>query len=912
MIVNETTAAKLKKSVDAGNELKISAVLNTVDSTLTVTADDIIQNTFSIDRYVQTGNTLEVGSVCSSELKFTINNRSGKFNNVTFEGAEIVVSGTIPDVDSDSDKITVKLGTFTIDEKPRSQSLIQIVALDDMVKLDKVSSLAGTTFTGTCLSIVNQIVNDCFVSYDIGSFGDYFSSYNVTFTAEIPADTTSRQLLSWVCQLGLCNAYITVDGKLAFKYFKNPTNTIGDYAKITENDRYSHTIEEKVIGTKEIVYKSGEGEDVIGINGTTSEVDWCISLNYKDNPLFENFYGVIFNDVTFLKRWWTGEYDKTSSSAAGGIYGLRYIPFSANIRNFFWLEPMDKVRFYIGNTSNYYDTWIMHTTFSPGKAMKIEAKGEGKTKSGYASLNPLTAQEQKILNDLRKIVTAESEKVTDREYQLIEFNKAINNGMAMYQTTVDGVEYYHDSEDIALSTYIMVQNSEGIAWTDSGWNDGSPVWKYGISSNGEAILNSVDAYKIRADLITVTDLKAFNATIGGWNIGENKIYAFTKAGTYKTDIDIYTDYGLHNISNNSFFPQSTNDFYTKSTRVISCKAGEKFRCKGYGVYPFPCVIFFDYMGCVVDYDIKNNGIEEKEITVPSRVTSVVFQSYSTEDDVVLEVEKIFTLTRPLYTFFETVSDPEKPVWASGAEGLSSYDKAGFLLYSDGRVKMGGNTDNGYVFVSQNEFQLYSGESNDEAKKCFIVGVEAENEMYFTALNPDSNFSFYNLGKKFVEVSLSGGIIKTNYSGNGYIASTDVFAGLQHYRTTNSFTAHADFGVGDENGEPTIAFEVYDSIQDGGSIEFYKTARFDVYKNNSGNGKINLRLADGSSAFQPLRFDVNKLYYSGKIYVNEIQADGVDLKAGLDEAKNTINSHATKIDALEETVIKIEKYLANLG
>lgn len=556
MIVNATMAAALKKSVDEGYKLKISAEMNTVDSDtpISITPDDIQQNSFSIDRYVQTGNTLEVGSACSSELKFIIYNGE-KFKGVTFEGAEVIVSGTIPVENSDGEWVdtTVNLGTFTIDEKPRSLALVQIVALDDMVKLDKPCTISDT---GTMKTLILSMASECGVNVDTTSLNTCFNAYNnITVTLKFSSETvpTYRQVLSWICQLGLCNAYINVDGYLAFKGFTGSTVS----AKITADDRYTHTIEEKAIGVKEFTFAEDDLTVTIPQGGNTAAEN-CIVLDFSKNPLFKPFYEKLSAIAGAFTTW------------KNKLKTFAYIPFSANIRNFFWLEPMDKITFAKDGTN--YETLIMHTTLCPGKAMKIEAKGESPTKSGYAAVNPLTAQEQKILDDLRRFVTAETAKVTDREYQLIEFNKAINSGMALHKTTVNGVEYYHDQEDITLSDYIMVQNSAGVAWTDSGWNSGSPVWKYGISSNGEAILNSVDAYKIRADLITVTDLKAFGATIGGWNIGEEAIYK--DVGTYRAylqspgvaglDTWILSAQKLDDLANPNFFLTMRGELYLAS------------------------------------------------------------------------------------------------------------------------------------------------------------------------------------------------------------------------------------------------------------------------------------------------------------------------------------------------------------
>ena len=885
MIVNATMAAALKKSVDEGYKLKISAKMNTVDSDtpISITPDDIQQNTFSIDRYVQTGNTLEVGSACSSELKFIVYNGE-KFKGVTFEGAEVIVSGTIPVENSDGEWVdtTVNLGSFTIDEKPKSQSLIQIVALDDMVKFDKPCTVSGT---GTMSGLISLMASRCGVSVDEGSLNTCFNAYsNITVTLTLPADTDylCRQVLSWLCQLALCNAYINVEGKLAFKNF-----TGSSVDTITADDRYTHTIEEKEIGVKELVYKDGETKETIVSWSDTETRDKCISLDFSDNPLFKEFYTQLKENTTLFTVW---------KSKVSSFY---YVPFSANIRNFFWLEPMDKITFNKDGTN--YNTWIMHTTLCPGSAMKLEAKGECKTKSGYASPNPLTAQEQKILNDLRKFVTTETAKVTDREYQLIEFNKAINSGMALHKNKVNGVEYYHDQEDITLSDYIMVQNSAGVAWADSGWNSGSPVWKYGISSNGEAILNSVDAYKIRADLITVTDLKAFGATIGGWNIGEGRIWVKgSTAFLPYTEVNSYLNKNTGELVNTSL--------NVKLTDYIRVFPQEEYIYTGSGTNG-SVVASVVWYSETKNFVSANQSFGEKQIfTVPNGCYYARFQAYTSATSTkepLLEVKKQQTYEEK-YTFFSPITSESDPVWASGAESLDSYDNAGFILYGDGRVRMGGNLNTGYLQARDNVLQFWGGNTNASAElQFFLTSYRGDNEFSFVGCreNEDENFVFYSGRKPFLYISNDNGIIKTNYQDFGYGVGGDVFAGLRHYRGTVQYTAYADFGVGNPGNKPSIGIELRQQKTDEDDNTYYEIkSRIDIYENpeTSGEALVNLRVSDGSS-FTPLEFAANKIWYRGNMNVN-----GVDVSS-TESIKTNIASTESVLDLFSAESSQIYSY-----
>lgn len=880
LIVNSTMKESLKNSIDNGYKLKVSAVMNTVDSDtpISITPDDIQQNSFNIDRYVQTGNTFEIGSVCASELKFVLYNKD-KFKGVIFEGAEVIVSGTIPVENSDGEwaDTTVNLGSFTIDEKPKSQSLIQIVALDDMVKFDKPCTVSGAR---TMSGLISLMASRCGVSVDEGSLNTCFNAYSniITVTLTLPADTDylCRQVLSWLCQLALCNAYINVEGKLAFKNF-----TGSSVDTITADDRYTHTIEEKEIGVKELVYKDGETKETIVSWSDTETRDKCISLDFSDNPLFKEFYTQLKKNTDLFAAW---------KSKVSSFY---YVPFSANIRNFFWLEPMDKITFNKDGTN--YNTWIMHTTLCPGSAMKLEAKGECKTKSGYASMNPLTAQEQKILNDLRKFVTTETAKVTPREYQLIEFNKAMNAGMAMYKTDVDGVTYYHDKAELANSSYILVQNSAGIAWTDSGWNNGSPVWEYGLSSDGQTILSSLDAYSIRADLITVTDLKAFGATIGGWNIGESRIWS--KGSTPflpYTETNSYLNKNTGNLVNSSV--------NVKLTDYIRVTPKEKYIYTGSGINGA-------VVASVVWYDISKSFLsaaqsfgENITFTVPDGCYYARFQAYtaanSTEEPM-LEVKK--QTDEEKYTFFTPVTSGSAPVWVSGAESLDSYDSAGFILYGDGRVRMGGNQNEGYIMASDNMLHFYGGEYNTAASLKYSVGlVHDEDVLSFVGWLQNSQYKFYTENKEFLKISPENGVIKTNYNDRTDVNVAEIPIGLQHYHRIGAISVRADFGIGNQNGEPSALMATYEK-QYVDEEEYYEiTSRLEVFKNKSGAALVNLRVSNSDTDFTPLKFGKNQIWYAGEITVNGVNVN------------EKINNLLARVEDLESTVDGIGDYLMQLG
>ena len=96
-----------------------------------------------------------------------------------------------------------------------------------------------------------------------------------------------------------------------------------------------------------------------------------------------------------------------------------------------------------------------------------------------------------------------------------ELNKVIGNSLGLYQTKIEGsggdIKYYfHNKPTLENSTYIVSMTDGGFASTNS-WNNGNPVWTYGITKDGNAIFNYLVAEKISADLIEAGVIKSLDS-----------------------------------------------------------------------------------------------------------------------------------------------------------------------------------------------------------------------------------------------------------------------------------------------------------------------------------------------------------------------------------------------------------------
>lgn len=156
-----------------------------------------------------------------------------------------------------------------------------------------------------------------------------------------------------------------------------------------------------------------------------------------------------------------------------------------------------------------FDGGIMNTVESIGKTPEED---EG-------SVLSLEARVKNAVNSKIYSVSKEHTSVVKK------FSEAINGALGLYETEITNADgsvqtYLHNTAEIADATYIATINAGGFAFaTGTGcWNSGSPTWTSGMTASGNAVMNTINVYKIKAGQIDVDDLSALKATIAGWKL----------------------------------------------------------------------------------------------------------------------------------------------------------------------------------------------------------------------------------------------------------------------------------------------------------------------------------------------------------------------------------------------------------
>lgn len=442
-----------------------------------ITDKDII-GAVTVDWSSVTGSKLDLGSACMSELSFTLENTDGAFDDKVFEGAQLYVTTSFP---TGSTTETVPIGYYTVDSPPRKLRSIKITAYDRMAKFNRAYD-TELAYPATLYQIVADACTKCGVSQKLPTNTLH---RGVSIPKRPEADNlTYRQVLVWAAELMGVSLYIDYDGKLTGGWYA----TNAKHTVIKASDRF--TSGNTDFAENNIVFS---GVRIVGNDENKTEY-LAGTKNYAFN---------IEGDLL-------AQSDMNLSTLAAELKtarcSLTYTPMSCTTHSFPHLRPLDVMNFETAQgTKKVVLTNVKWQ--SQNRCTKLEGKGETATQSGYATMGAFTPKQQAVLEQTRAQQAAQ---INDYEQATLALNETIANSMGLYVTRkADSsgavITYYHDKPTLEGSNTIYCRNAGGYAWTNNGWNNGSPNWEYGVSKDGDAVIRSIAANKISASYIT-TDI----------------------------------------------------------------------------------------------------------------------------------------------------------------------------------------------------------------------------------------------------------------------------------------------------------------------------------------------------------------------------------------------------------------------
>ena len=543
----QNISSNQKEHLYEGGNVGVTITGETLDGTLiTVTEDDIIEGSFSIDRNWVSGSTIEIGCADTSELVFELDNTDGQWSNLRWEGTRLTVVFDIAEE-------PLQAGIFIVDEPPRKLTTMQIRALDNMARFNRLYD-STCPYPATLLQILQDACSRCNVTLHTQTFSN--CSY-VVAQRPVGDDITYHHVVAWVAELAGCNAWMDEYGRLRLSWYgenqpaDSPTEVyflssdmpaqVRSYSlSIGPDDRFSYEAAEADIEITGIVYR-------------TDDVDYLAG---------NNKYALVIEENLLLQE----NYETVLNSLLAKLGGFKYRPYKFETLGYPHLWPGDAITRLVDAEGNETASIITNHTYKLNGNSTLEAKGETEAVRGYATGAPFTPSQKRVLQAVAKVEAARQ--TTALEQATLQLNELMVNSLGFYTTAVEletgaKIVYTHDKPELENSLVIWTRTEQGFAWTDQGWQGGNPAWQYGVTGDGSMVVKLLTARGIDADWVNVTDLTALSSEDGSTRMTGSGVEVFDPTGK------LMGHFGRYRTTEQASFSRNSDAYLSDGTKVAA-------------------------------------------------------------------------------------------------------------------------------------------------------------------------------------------------------------------------------------------------------------------------------------------------------------------------------------------------------
>lgn len=484
---------------------------------ISITDDDVLIDSFEIDRYSCNGQMLEIGTAISAQMSMKLENIDGRYDSIIFEGTELFVEVGIADWTQASPTITwVPCGYFTPDIQPRRMTTISITALDRMMWFENVKVLlhpwttqsgevmrsssgepiyfvsnASLTFPCTVAQLVQRVCALCSVpfSQNLSSLPNY--NYTISELLVTDQNISFRNIIQWCAGIMGANAWIDWTGSLRFSWYNNETGYVS-----TADNRYSSDLYENAIVITGVKYTYTDDEATMYIAGTD---DYAIDLTGNGLVNADNAREILQNIYQ-------------------SINAFAYTPFSASVIAAPYLWPMDRVVF-TDKDGNGHVSALTNVNLSLNGTTALSAIGESLKAYSYGSTGSFSTKQKAELEKWHSNVVADTKEAVDNASAQITGAKG---GYVRFMYDENGIMteiLIMNTPDIATATKVWRWNSGGFGYSSNGYHG---PFTTAITQDGSIVANFITTGVLNADLIQAGTMLADRIlggtlTLGGAN-----------------------------------------------------------------------------------------------------------------------------------------------------------------------------------------------------------------------------------------------------------------------------------------------------------------------------------------------------------------------------------------------------------
>ena len=539
--------------------------------------------------------SFDLGAAVISKLALTLNNSDGRFNAVHFIGGQISsvqIGVTLPDSSTE----WIPLGIFDIESVKYSGTAAEIVAYDLLSRADR--ELPAVVCPVTPGYLISTVCTHCGILWS----GQRFLNDDYAVEA-LPEAATCRDIISYAAALAGCYARMSRDGVLTFGWYGDGEDWLdgGIFLDMTSGDDCSGG---DFIGYGEAEYDGGQndshpvctihhpktfsGDKQITVTGVkfTEPDSQQQALDDEGNEVIETVPGSIHlfgtDEYAFDlsgNPLLTHDVAAVIDALGAKITGTRFCPVTVTCASNPALEAGELISVF-DRRGNTFTTCITRCEYKFGAPQSLSCEARTVNDNASVRYSPVSKLEQKIKNDTEAKINAYGGRMQ-------ELNNLTLNSMGVYKTAVqnpDGsvTHYTHDKPALAASSYIACETANGFAYTNSGWNNGSPVWRYGMTADGNLICNVLSAVGIVADWIQAGRIESADGSCY-FDLDNNQLFA-NKIGLSKRYLsagEITTDTGESRAGIACHDDDLSDSAYFQLRPVFSTADGALY---GFGLY----------------------------------------------------------------------------------------------------------------------------------------------------------------------------------------------------------------------------------------------------------------------------------------------------------------------------------------
>lgn len=397
-----------------------------------------------------------LGCVVGRTVQLSLINNNGRYNNYDFLGAVATITYDY------GDNCKVIYRSLTVTEPPESLGqIITMTCVDNSWRLDKTYT-PTITFPASMSALYRDVCSCCGLSY----YNTLPTTAGNVSVQQAPDKTaTCRELMSYMAAAAIGNIYINANGQLQFVPLLNPNSAVVNHSVSDYIDLVPALHAIQVTG---VTMDTVDGETV-----TYGTDDYMLQL--ETNPLIQGSESQILQSI----------YNRVTS------YTIHKLDLT--MYNYPTAEVFDRIAIMDTDGNRYY-TYITDISFDLDGATSISC-GVDTPKTTGRSVDPSA----RVLARARALIAQER---TQREQAVIDLQDALDASAGLYATTETtesgGTIYYlHDKSTLADSQYVIKLTAQALGLS----TDGGETYPYGLTIDGQAIINILTATGVNADWI---------------------------------------------------------------------------------------------------------------------------------------------------------------------------------------------------------------------------------------------------------------------------------------------------------------------------------------------------------------------------------------------------------------------------